>query len=143
MTQPPIEIDYVLSTSDQYNAKRTNTVRSTTIVYCSFRLVGLHLWTNCPFDDVDFLKTLHRHEYHIKCYFPVTHSDRDVEFIRVKNQIMDYLTNKYWNTKYGCCNFGEMSCEMIAEELCSEFTLCQAEVSEDGENGGIVYREYI
>lgn len=118
-------------------------VRQSSFVYCSFRLVGLHQWTNCPYDDVDFLRTRHRHEYHIKCYFRVNHSDRDIEFIRAKNQIMDYLTNKYWNTQYNCCDFGEMSCEMIAEELCSEFDLYSVDISEDGENGGIVYREYV
>lgn len=143
MSRPSIEIDYVLSTSDEHNVIQTNAVRSTTVVYCSFQLAGLHCWPECPHEEVYFLRFLHRHMFHFRCHKTVDHSNRSTEFIILKNQITKYLVDTYWDGKFNCCNFGHRSCEMIAEELCSEFNLCQAEVSEDGENGGIVYREHI
>ena len=71
----------------------------------------------------------------------------------LKHQINRYLIGKYWggwDEKHwegieqegragtGLCEFGAMSCEMLARELIEEFDLCQCEVNEDNENGAIV-----
>jgi hypothetical protein len=101
---------------------------------------GLHYWKNCDLDEVEYLKTLHRHIFHIKCIKTVSHSDRDIEFIKYKHQIRNYLDKLYFSSKYNCLLFGPKSCEMIAEELINEFDLDECEVMEDGENGAIVKR---
>jgi hypothetical protein len=79
--------------------------------------------------------------FHIKAFKHVTHSDRDTEFIMLKNEITGYLTNKYFDTITNSLMFGNRSCEMIAEELISAFGLSACEVSEDNENGAIVYND--
>ena len=126
-----------------------------TEVYCTLQVEGTHSWPDCPFEEVNYLRVTHRHVFHIKAYKRVYHDDRDVEFIMLKHDISNYIINKYGNVKedrttgthtstyrrYTLCEFGAMSCEMIAKELCDEFRLSRCEVSEDGENGAIMTRE--
>lgn len=122
------------------------TVIHQSVVYCTLHIEGTHNWPGCPFDEVAYLRDPHRHMFHIKAYKPVSHSDRDVEFIMLKHQINKHLIGKYWSSweeseiaaGTGLCEFGAMSCEMIAEELIGEFDLSKCEVSEDGENGAVV-----
>lgn len=112
-----------------------------TTVFCTFKVEGVHRWANCPFPEVAYLRDLHRHMFWVKCVLPVNHDDRDIEFIMAKHQIKRYLENKYHDVLYKCCKFDNMSCEMIASELLDEFDLLSCEVSEDGENGAVVYKE--
>jgi len=122
-------------------------------VWCTLQVEGTHNWPECPFDEVSYLRVPHRHIFHIKAYKIVTHSDRDTEFIMLKHKIKKYLIGRYWSgweknkelgkSGLGLCEFGSMSCEMIAEELCNEFNLSRCEVSEDEENGAIITREVI
>jgi hypothetical protein len=118
-----------LKTMQQY------TTQTTSEVFCSLRVDGLHNWPECPFEEVDFLRPLHRHMFHIKAYVPVTHSDRDVEFIVLKHKITQFLRDQYWDEVKQTHVFGRMSCEAIAEQLHLVFGLSACEVSEDGENG--------
>ena len=126
-------------------------VKKTTEVYVTLQVEGIHRWKDCPFDDVYFLRDYHRHVFHIKAYKLVTHSDRDVEFIMLKREILDYLRSRY-TPQFGMNitaqhrpvhGFGDMSCEMIAEELINNFDLTRCEVSEDNENGAIVTVEEV
>ena len=117
-------------------------------VYCTLQVEGIHNWPECPFEEVVYLRDLHRHIFHIKAHLVVNHDDRDTEFIMLKHQIEHYLLNKYANLEQDghfmddrVCIFGARSCEMIARELIEEFGLCRCEVSEDGENGAILYVE--
>lgn len=113
-----------------------------TEVYCSLRIEGIHHWPKCPHREVEYLRDPHRHMFHIKAWVNVSHDDRDVEFIMLKHQIDEYLVGKYAKTDLPTsrwvCDFGAMSCEMIARELLDRFGLSRCEVSEDGENGAIV-----
>ena len=99
---------------------------------------GLHNWTNCDIDEVLYLKHLHRHTFQVECTVEVTHGDRDIEFIEFKHKVKKYVANKWYDPAYRCCNFGSMSCEMIAEDLLVEFGLDECSVSEDGEFWGII-----
>ena len=85
-----------------------------TTIFVTFQMEGTHQWKECPYDDVAFLTDIHRHMFHFRCEREVFHDDRDVEFIKFKR-------------------------EMIAKELLNEFKLIKCEVSEDNENGAIVY----
>lgn len=109
-----------------------------TEVWCNVQVEATHNWPGCPFDEVSYLRDLHRHVFHIKAYKKVTHSDRDQEFIMLKHQIADYLHFVYFDEKQKLCVLNAMSCEMLAEELIMQFDLSRCEVSEDNENGAVV-----
>jgi hypothetical protein len=111
-------------------------------VYCTLQVEGTHNWPGCPFDEVAYLRDVHRHVFHVKAYKKVTHNDRDTEFIMLKHQIIKYMDVKYGVNYDGehrhLCVFGAMSCEMIAADLIKHFGLSRCDVSEDNENGAIV-----
>lgn len=98
---------------------------------------GVHCWSNCNINEVDYLKHLHRHTFGFLCRAEVTHGDRAIEFIEFKHKIKEYIGRKYYDAKYKCCNFTGQSCEQIAEELLVEFGLCRCAVSEDAEFWGV------
>lgn len=104
------------------------------VVFCSLQFEGFHNWPGCPFEEVSYLRDRHRHIFHVKAYKRVTHSDRDVEFIMLKNDIQAFIKGLYPTGEMGAT-----SCEMLAEKLIEAFDLCQCEVNEDGENGAIVF----
>lgn len=108
-------------------------VNIVTEVFCTLQFAATHNWSACPYDEVDFLRWPHRHIFHIKSHKIVSHTDRDEEFIILKNKIAKYLEKKYPTHE-----FGSQSCEMIAHELVDQFNLSRCEVSEDLENGAIV-----
>jgi hypothetical protein len=102
-------------------------------VFCTVQFAATHSWPGCPFEDVAFLRVPHRHVFHIKAYKQVSHTDRDVEFIKLKMDIERYL-----QFRYPMGDFGSKSCEMLAKELILKFELSKCEVSEDNENGSLV-----
>jgi hypothetical protein len=83
-------------------------------------------------EEVSFLKDKHRHIFHIKIKKQVTHNDRELEIILFKRNILEYLNSTFKN------DFGEMSCEDIAENLINKFNLKSCEVLEDNENGAFI-----
>jgi len=113
-----------------------------TNIIVTLQVEGLHCWPECPIEEVEFLKSPHRHIFHIECKKEVTHSDRDIEIIKLKRKILDHIMHKYgtsWGRlSYVVVNFGKMSCEQIAEELLIEFELNYCKVLEDNENGAEV-----
>lgn len=109
-----------------------------TEVFCTLQVDGTHNWPGCPFDEVAYLRDPHRHMFHIKAYKEVNHNDRDVEFIILKHQLVDYLDHTYYCETPKTHVFGARSCEMIAHELIKQFNLSRCEVSEDGENGAVL-----
>lgn len=122
----------------------SNQTKFKTEVFCTLQVEGMHRWSTCPHDEVAYLRDDHRHVFYIKAWKNVTHNDRDVEFIMLKHRIQNYLYNKYFahgagpETNRRVHEFGDKSCEMIAQELIDKFELTGCEVSEDNENGAIV-----
>lgn len=106
-------------------------------IFCTLEVEGLHHWSDCDIEEVSYLKNLHRHMFGITAYKSVTHSNRDIEFIKLKHEVKDYLC-KYYQERYECLNFGNMSCEDIAIKLIKDLDLIACEVTEDGENGAMV-----
>lgn len=111
---------------------------TSSVVFCSLAVDGIHRWEDCPIEEVKFLRDDHRHMFFVRAYAPVEHQNRFIEFIELKHKILDYLKARYWDEQKRSHYFGKMSCEMIAEELIKQFDLCQCECSEDLENGAIV-----
>lgn len=117
-----------------------------TNIVVKFVLEGFHFWKDAP-KEVAFLRDNHRHLFHFRLEKKVDHDDRDLEIILFGREVKEYLYKKYGqkNDDLSGSNifwleFGPMSCEMIARELLNEFQLEIAEVTEDFENGAIIYR---
>jgi hypothetical protein len=80
-------------------------------VFCSFDFEGTHCWPEAIHQkDIGFLALSHRHMFHVKLYLPVSHHDRDVEFIKLKRYIKCITDD--WPT-----NLHDASCESIAYKL--------------------------
>jgi len=98
------------------------------------------------FPEVSFLSDRHRHIFHIECKKKVFHDDRDVEFILFKREVQSYMIDRFGSQRFDenhppfayHCEFGVMSCEMIARDLLEKYDLESCKVEEDGENGSIV-----
>jgi len=110
-----------------------------TNVIIQLQVEGLHCFPGVEsipgLEEVRFLKDLHRHMWHITLKKQVTHSDRDVEFIVFKRDVIQYLKNRYYRDDYRTHLFGAKSCEMLAEELLTAFDCVYVSVFEDNENG--------
>lgn len=102
------------------------------MVWVSCRFVGYHRWLDAP-EDSRFLREYHRHEFHVMLGVEVKGSNREVEFLALKEMVRDHL-EACWEGRYF-----ESSCEQIAESLLATFNACFVEVSEDGENGATVW----
>ncbi len=111
--------------------------RAKKYIWVTYQKEGIHRYPDAP-KGVEFLRHPHRHMFHFKVEIEVFHDDRDIEFIDFKHKLKKYIANTWYDGAYGCCNFGGMSCEMIAEDLLNYFGLCRCSVSEDGEFFGIV-----
>ena len=98
------------------------------------QFIAYHRWEDAP-DVVAFLRFTHRHIFKVVSYFNVNHDDRDLEFFMMQKNVQDFLDNNYKEKTF------KKSCEIIAKEILKyyEFNGCyKIEVTEDGENGGIV-----
>ena len=109
-------------------------------VVINLQVEWVHCWKDCSMIEVLFLRNLHRHIFYIKCVKAVNHNDRDIEIIKFKRKVIDYLFDKY-PQRQTCIEFGWMSCEMIAEDLMKQFDLEQCEVLEDWENGALLIKD--
>lgn len=107
-------------------------------IFSKIIVEGVHCWPNCNLSECEYLKNLHRHQFHISAFKEVTHDDRDIEFIQFGHELRNYLTTRFFDQSLKLLNFGSNSCEHIADMLFSEFHLLRCEVSEDGENGAVV-----
>lgn len=96
-----------------------------------------HCWAGCDIKEVEYLQHPHRHVFHITVKWPVSHADRQLEFIVQKHKVERFLLSKFQNRQ-----LGGRSCEMLCDEIHAEFNDCSfVSVYEDGENGAEVYYE--
>ena len=105
------------------------------------QMPGMHIWSECDIEEVSYLANVHRHMFHFEARCLVGGSNREVEFIKLQNEIRRFLTATYWSVSSQLLAFGGRSCEMIAEEILKRFPLLtECTVLEDGENGARVVR---
>lgn len=100
------------------------------------QIEGFHQYPDAP-EFCKYLEARHRHLFVIRCRFDVTHNEREIEINEMQKRINDYLSLKYGNP----CDFGDMSCESIAEDLLRYYPgMISAEVLEDGYGGASLTR---
>jgi len=105
---------------------------------------GKHQWSSCPFEEVAFLKSLHRHIFYVIVIAEVSHADRDIEFFILKKDIDKVIKELYDTDVSKIANLGSMSCEMMCKDIQDALskieynTISEIEVNEDNENGAIV-----
>jgi len=136
--------DYMLRRMREEDAKMTEATKS---IWVTFRKEGVHLYPAAAtdpklatgdWDDVSFLGVAHRHIFHFKVLIEVFHDDRDIEFIQFKRWL-----EKLYNEDI--LELNHKSCEMISDDLYQEISarfpgrFVEIEVSEDGENGSLIY----
>jgi len=85
-------------------------MKSTVII--QFEIAGFHHYPNAP-QQVQFLSNDHRHTFKIKAGYSVEDLNREKEIFIERDYITEYLTETYGSP----CQFGAMSCEMIAAEI--------------------------
>jgi hypothetical protein len=114
--------------------------KTSTTIIVKFAVDGIHNFPAAEelYPEVGFLQYPHRHMFHFTAAIKVTHSDRDKEFICVKRDMINYLTNRYFDTCQRTLIFDSKSCEMLAEEILNQFDCEWVEVWEDNENGARV-----
>ena len=112
-------------------------MKTQTNIIVTLQMEGFHRWDGA-FEEVAFLKDDHRHIFHFELEVPVQHDDRDVEIILFKRIVQRILIDRYGDSN-GVLQLGSKSCEMLAKELLVVFECDRVKVTEDGENGAVVY----
>ena len=95
------------------------------------RFEAMHCWPTAP-SSVVFLRSMHRHLFHVSVTQRVTCVDRDVEFFDLQRKVADYIATHLAGTATN------KSCEQMALDICRHFRAECVSVSEDGENAAIV-----
>jgi len=83
----------------------------------SFELNGVHYWPDAPEECREFREP-HRHLFKFVFWLPVTTS-RSVELFNAREFLIANILTVYPPSDLlaGGANFGESSCEMLAEEM--------------------------
>jgi len=81
-------------------------------VIIQFEIEGFHHYPNAP-KEVKFLSSNHRHTFLIKAGYKVSNLNREKEIFICRDQVKEYLGEAFGIP----CEFGKMSCEMIAKEI--------------------------
>jgi hypothetical protein len=109
-------------------------------IIVQLQIEGIHYWKDCNISDVIYLKHPHRHVFYVTLKKQVSHSDRDIEIIKLKHEVITYFEETYFDNHLGLHNFRNMSCEDIAIEILNKFNCNKVKVLEDNENGAEVKR---
>lgn len=113
-------------------------MNTVTNIIITTQFEALHRWKGCHIVSKFYLKDFHRHVFHVKMKARVSHNERDIEFIDLKEQVIQYIRKNY---EYKAL---EMSCETIATQLkeaFSKYSVFYVSVMEDNENGAEVCDE--
>ena len=119
-------------------------MKKTIYIRVTDRFEDFHKYDEAP-DEVDFLRLLHRHLFYVNVCIQVNEDDREIEFFMFKKQLAIFISHLMNDLELGG---HKMSCEMMADYLAKKIMEkypqrnLSVEVSEDGENSGIVeYRQ--
>lgn len=124
-----------------------------TTVWVTTRFIALHYWKDAP-DKVNYLRNVHRHEFHVKLELTVHHDDRDVELIQLKDWLdkllVPWTPNVDEEDLPNDLRVWILSCEQFAsaiinfvrlDEVYKNYFPVTCSVSEDGEGGATVHED--
>lgn len=100
-------------------------------------IIGMHNWKGAK-EPYKYLSKEHRHVFKIRCWFSVSHADREIEINAKQHEIESTIKKEFNSVDEKGANFGGMSCEMICEYLIKKFGCVCCEVLEDGFGGAFV-----
>jgi hypothetical protein len=109
----------------------------TKTIYCQFRFEGWHRWPT-PIESEAYLGVRHRHLFHVKVWFPVTDSDREIEFIQAGRRLRvecEKLVATGVPEEWSC----EHWCDFFMKYSLDGAVPVRVQVSEDGENGAEIW----
>lgn len=104
----------------------------TNYIWIRFQFEAFHRWKDAP-DEVAFLRDRHRHLFHVRVEWAVSHTEREREFFieqRAAQEAAARLRDEPGSV--------EWSCETWASRIMEATGAIRVEVSEDGENGATV-----
>lgn len=107
-----------------------------TTIWVEFRHAGLHCWPGAP-EHRAYLRTPHRHLFHVTVFTEVKHDDREIEFHDLLEQSKSIFEKSFDELPI------QRSCETMARRLHGWLVSLhgrdfKVSVSEDGECGAIV-----
>lgn len=112
--------------------------KATTSIVVKTQFEGKHQYVDAP-PAVEYLKNIHRHLFYVEVEMEVSHDDRELEFILVKNTINKYIESHPFSIIASCEQMADLICRHLIEVYGERAMKCC--VYEDGENGGCVYYE--
>ncbi len=97
---------------------------------------GFHCWPECPYEEVSYLRNVHRHIFYVEVRLAVVHEERQLEFFMVQQYLKSILFHNFADKEF------TFSCETIANIIADKMrkkypTLYYVSVFEDNENGAI------
>lgn len=99
-------------------------------------IIGFHYYPDAP-EFCSYLSNTHRHVFIIRCSVEVSNKNREIEINELQLSIEEYLKSAFGYP----CQFGYLSCEMIAEFLMQHFQkFSSVQVLEDGYGGATLTR---
>jgi hypothetical protein len=101
-------------------------------IWIQFQFEGFHRWRDAP-DVVAFLRDTHRHQFHVRVEWLVSHAEREREFFIEQRKAKDFVEQLRADP-----DSVEWSCETWASRIMHATGACRVDVSEDGENGATV-----
>ena len=100
-----------------------------------------HKWPEAP-EERGYLANQHVHIFKITARAPVSHSDRQIEFHDLGEELNRAVRRIADHRMNGLATFGDMSCEQIGEKVLELMPqLSSVIVSEDGQFDAEVFRE--
>lgn len=107
-------------------------------IWVTEQFVAYHKWENAP-EEVSYLRNLHRHLFKVRVELDVYGMDREIEFHTLKSVVRDYCRRNFEEQVVGSCENIASLIKMWIENIYGSDRRVKVEVSEDGENGAIVF----
>ena len=104
----------------------------TNSIWIRFQFEAFHRWKDAPV-EVAFLRDRHRHLFHVRVEWPVSHAEREREFF-IEQRAAQAAAARLRQEP----DSEEWSCETWATRIMEATGASRVEVSEDGENGATV-----
>lgn len=113
-------------------------------VWCTCRFEALHFWPGASsiLPEVAYLEAPHRHMFHVRVELEVQHGNRAIEFVTLQHEVVEFVRKTYEHKVHtnSCETFALGILESVQVKY--KVTKITVSVSEDGENGAIVTRQY-